>query len=101
MRIPLRCFPVIGPLLIAGLASAMFACGGEKTSNPVQPSPSITLTSVVVGVPGNLAATVPPGEKLQLFAQAVYSDGSRTDVTNVATWQSSNPVVATESNSGF
>ena len=46
------------------------------------------------------AAALAPGDKLQLFAQAVYTDDSRVDVTNTALWQSSNPIVATVSSGG-
>jgi len=93
---------------VAGLATA---CGGNAPptqpttpSNPTPspaPSPGVTVTSVQVGTAGNAATTVAPGDKLQLFAQASSSDGSVADVTNLAVWQSSNPVVATVSPTGL
>jgi hypothetical protein len=91
-------------LMLIGLAAA--ACGGQtQTATPTQPTPppttpAVTLSSVIVGVAGNAPATIAPGEKLQLFAQAVYSDNSKSDVTNLAVWQSSDPIVATVSNGG-
>jgi hypothetical protein len=42
-----------------------------------------------------------PGETKQLFAVATRTDGTTIDVTNLATWQSSNPVVATVGPSGL
>jgi hypothetical protein len=81
-----------------------FACGSK--SSPTQPSTPTTpaaptITAITVGVPGNGSTTLAPGEKLQLFAQAQYSDGTTADLTNVATWQSSSPVVAIVSSSGL
>lgn len=93
---------------VAAVASAVLACGGGSSpSTPVQPTPppvpttpAVTLSSIVVGVAGNAPAAIAPGDRLQLFAQAVYSDDSRADVTNTALWQSSNPIVATVSSGG-
>ena len=59
------------------------------------------MSSVWVGTAGNAASTISPGDKLQLFAQAAISDGSVSDVTNIALWQSSNPVVGTVSPTGL
>jgi hypothetical protein len=96
------------PLLLLCVAFVT-TCGGSKT--PTQPTtpppatpppaPQVTVTSVQVGVAGQLPATVAPGDKLQLFAQAMQSDGSVIDATNIALWQSSNPIVATVSNTGL
>lgn len=66
---------------------------------PTTPAP-VTVTSVQVGVAGLLPPTLAPGDKLQLFAQATSSDGAVADVTNLAVWQSSNPVAATVSTGG-
>lgn len=59
------------------------------------------MTAVRLGSAGNAPTTLAPGDKLQLFAQADSSDGMTTDVTNLAVWQSSNPVVATVSPTGL
>jgi hypothetical protein len=105
----MRVCPLLIRVSTAAAVSAMLACGGQsQPSTPTQPSqpsppptPAVTLTSVVVGVAGNTAAALAPGDKLQLYAQAVYSDESRSDVTNVAVWQSSNPAIATVSSGGI
>jgi hypothetical protein len=92
------------------LYALAIACGGgTPTPAPTQPtspttpapSPGVTVASVQVGAAGNAGTTVAPGDKLQLFAQALNSDGSTIDVTNLAVWQSSNPVVATVSPTGL
>lgn len=74
-------------------------------TQPTQPAtpaaPTVTVSSITVGTAGNAAAAISPGDKLQLFAQAINSDGSVTDVTNLAVWQSSNPVVGTVSPTGL
>ena len=86
----------------------VLACGGGHPTQPTvtvvtppPPTPSVTVTGVVVGTAGNAMTVIAPGGKLQLFAQAQNSDGSTTDVTNAALWQSSNPVVATVSPGGI
>jgi hypothetical protein len=56
--------------------------------------------SIVVGVSGNQAATVAPGDRLQLWAVQKSTDGSSRDITNTAVWQSSDPSVATVSRDG-
>ena len=90
------------------VAIVVISCGGNSPTptqptqpTPTPPAPSVTVTEVRVGAAGNASTTVAPGDKLQLFAQAVSSDGTISDVTNVALWQSSNPVVATVSPSGL
>jgi hypothetical protein len=90
-------------LISSGLLGLALACGGHNSPAPTQPTvttPAVTVSSVQVGVAGNVPATLAPGDKLQLFAQALNSDGSTSDVTNVALWQSSNPVVATVGSGG-
>jgi hypothetical protein len=64
-------------------------------------APVVTVSSIAVGTAGNAAPAISPGDKLQLFAQATNSDGSVSDVTNLALWQSSNPVVGTVSPTGL
>jgi len=81
------------------LAAAIFlltACGGSST--PSTPTP--TVTQVQVGVSGNSAPLLAPGETRQLFAVATGASGTN-DVTNSAVWQSSNPAVATVSSGGL
>jgi len=82
------------------------SCGGG-TKTPTQPTPPaapgpapVTVTDIRIGTAGNASTTLAPGDRLQLFAQAVNSDGTVNDVTNLAVWQSSNPLVATVSAGG-
>jgi hypothetical protein len=77
------------------------ATGCGSTSPPAAPStPAVSIVSILVGVPGNGSAQLVPGETRQLFALATQSEGSTVDVTNLATWQSSNPNLATVSPAG-
>jgi hypothetical protein len=89
---------------LLGLAGAVclilaVACSGSKPPTAATP-PTPTVTAVQVGIAGNAAATLAPGETRQLFAMATQSDGTSMDVTNLATWQSSAPVNATVSPAG-
>jgi len=93
--------------LAIGAAMLAASCGGHSNA-PTQPTPPaapapapVTVTDVRVGTAGNAAPALSPGETLQLFAQATSSDGTFADVTNLAVWQSSNPVVATVSPTGL
>jgi len=88
------------------LAAAIFLCGCGNASSPAAASrtstssAASTVTSVTVGVAGDAAPVLAPGSQLQLWAVAHYSDQSSADVTNTATWQSSNPSLATISRDG-
>jgi Bacterial Ig-like domain (group 2) len=85
------------------LVNVMLATGCVKSETlPTSPSPDSApnAISVAVGVAANAPPTLAPGEHLQLWAVATYSDHSTKDVTNTATWQSSNPSVATISRDG-
>ena len=59
---------------------------------------NLTVTSVTVTPSGRRVLT---GDDLQLRAFATFSDGSATDVTDVATWGTSAPASATVSSSGL
>lgn len=83
--------------LCTAVALAGSGCG-SKSSTPTSPTAT---SGVTVGVSGNASATLAPGETRQLFATASRADGTSTDVTNLATWQTSNPSVATVSPSGL
>src|SRR5689334_5765536 len=96
------------PTVPAALVSCVLCagCNFEKHESTILPAasptrPTNTVNSVLVGAAGDRPATLKPGDTLQLFAQAKYSDGTTSDVTNVASWQSSNPVIATVSNQGL
>jgi len=56
----------------------------------------VTTLAVVIGGPSTLTV----GSTRQLTATLVYTDGTRKDVTSVATWASNTPNVATVSISG-
>ena len=73
------------------------ACGGGSAPT----TPGTTITAVQVGVSGGGSTALAPGETRQLFASATRADGTATDVTNLATWQTSNPAIATVSPSGL
>jgi hypothetical protein len=78
------------------VVACLLACNGTKT--PV--APSVTTTAVQIGA-GNGSTTLSPGETRQLIATATQSDGTVATVTNLATWQTSNPNAATVSPSGL
>jgi len=54
-----------------------------------------------VGTAGNIATPLVPGETRQLWAVATAADGSTSDVSNVAVWQSSDPSIASISTTGL
>jgi Bacterial Ig-like domain (group 2) len=82
------------------LCVALVLVAGGCGSTPSTPASPTGTTSVAVGVSGNAPANLAPGETRQLFATATRRDGTTSDVTNLATWQSSNPAIATVSPSG-
>jgi len=88
----------LGVAVCIGAMLSIAACGG---GSPASPSRSASTTQVQLGVAGNGSATVAPGESRQLFATATNSNGTTTDVTSLAMWQSSNPVLATVSAGGL
>jgi hypothetical protein len=84
------------------------ACGSSappstapSTVNSSPPPPTApVVTSVQVGVLGNAPPVFEPAQSKQLWALGAYADGGTVDVTNVAVWRTSNPVVATVSAGG-
>lgn len=83
-------------LALAALALSP-ACNGAKPPT----APAAVVQSVQVNTTGNASTTLAPGETRQLSAVATRSDGSTSDVTTLATWQSSAPAVATVSPGGL
>jgi hypothetical protein len=78
-----------------------WACGDSNgPTAPTPPAPP-TLVSIQVGISGNPAPSFEPGQSRQFFALGAMSDGATQDLTNLALWQSSNPVVATVSSGGL
>jgi hypothetical protein len=91
-------FPFQQTLLnaIAGVAMiTIAACGGDGPSpSPTAPSPA-RVTAVVI------ASASTSHDSFQLNATAQMSDGTARDVTRTATWESSNPLLATISSTGM
>jgi hypothetical protein len=89
-------------LLTAGIGISIaltLACGRNSPDAPTPHStPTASLAEVYLCCEGQIALV---GESRQLQAFAKFSDGSITDVTQRATWQSSNAVVATVSTTGL
>src|ERR1700741_855088 len=83
------------PLLC--LTFAVGACGGNSPSSPAGGKPQ----AIQVGFAGNVSGPVAPGQSKQLWALAVYKDGSSSDLTTTAVWKSSNPASITVTNSGM
>lgn len=82
------------------LAVAASSCGND--GSPTGPGgtggpPTATVTSVTIGGSVSLSA----GTTSQLTATANKSDGTTENVTSRATWQSTNPAVATVSGTGL
>jgi hypothetical protein len=88
MNVMRRGWPLIGAL-------TLFACTGASSASnvpsPVAPTGTVTIARIDIGVLGSAAATVQPGQTLQLFAVATDNTGAKIDVTNLATWSSADP----------
>jgi len=82
----------------AGVTLTAWVCGGDH-GTPT--SPKLTTVRVDVGVLGDATPRLQPGDTLQFWAEAAEASGSKSDVTNLATWSSSNTAVATVSAGGL
>jgi hypothetical protein len=80
-------------LAIAVIVSANCGSSGGTAPTPQPP----TLTSVSVSSAGSPTA----GDTVQLTATAAFADGSSQNVTNTATWESSNTSVVTINATGM
>jgi hypothetical protein len=89
-----------GLVTVQAFGSTDISASYQSVTGRVSLSVAVTVTSVQVGAAGNASTMLPPGQTLQLWALAKYSDGTASDVTNLSVWQSSNPVVATVSSEG-
>jgi hypothetical protein len=78
-------------LILCFLAAA---CGQSTTPTPTPPA----VTSVAITGTLTLPAA---GQTSQLVATATFANGTSQVVTNQATWQSSNPTVATVTTTGL
>jgi len=73
-----------------GLVRADLAVGTIPPPPPPPPPPTLSKVEVVP-----TSASIEKGQTQQFTATAVYSDGSKQDVTGQAAWSSSDPAVAT------
>ena len=82
-------------MLLLGLISLLSACGSSSNSFvsiSTGPAGGATLTSISVE-PAN--SSLPRGLSLQYTAMAIYSNGTKLDVTSSVTWSSSAANIAT------
>ena len=92
------------PVLVLALWTAASCGGNGGASTPIAPTPPpapVGPAAITVGTAGNVESALAPGATLQLWATARAVDGTTTDVTNVAVWQSSDPAVASVSPAGL
>jgi hypothetical protein len=85
---------IVGALVLCGTA-----CDHPSVPTPAAPAPiSPTVASVTIdGVPASLTV----GQTVQLTASVTLSDGTRSDATTQAAWQSSDVTVAIVSSAGL
>ncbi|HEY5176453.1 MAG TPA: Ig-like domain-containing protein [Terriglobales bacterium] len=81
-----------------GTTTIRAALGSVNGSTTLTVTPSPTLVSIAV-TPTN--PTIAAGTPQQFTATGTYSDGSHQDLTNSATWSSTNPAVATINSTGL
>ena len=82
--------------IFAAAAVSLPACDGNVNTSPTAPTPAPAVNVMAVTVAGAL----PSNPTFQLTAMARMSDGRSQDVTQIATWASSNPQIATVSSTG-
>src|SRR5271168_1297677 len=78
------------PLLVVALAAALTGCGASQMTK--------RLVSVAI-TPQTTAIAL--GTHLQFSASALFSDGSKTDITSTAEWTSEQPDVASVDAAGM
>jgi trimeric autotransporter adhesin len=84
-------------VFVAVIAVVMAGCGGGGSSSSKAPVPAV-LQSIQI-TPG--AASIASGVAQQFKATGLYSDNSSKDLTNSATWSSSNTGTASISSAGM
>ena len=89
-----RCRPLVALHLLCAMA---LASGCHSSSGPYTP-PTAQLTAIAVGPPDSSVAM---GLSSQFTATAVYSDGSKLDVSSRVTWSSANAAAARISSAGL
>src|SRR5713101_2317934 len=97
--------PAVATISNSGLATGLApgsttiqAASGSVSGSTALTVTAATLVSIAVA-PAN--PSIPKGATEQFIATGSYTDGSAQNLTNSATWTSSNPSVATISNSGL
>ncbi|MBK9245229.1 MAG: Ig-like domain-containing protein [Burkholderiales bacterium] len=88
---------LLKPCAVAAFLAVAAACGGGGDDTPPLPPPAQPVSLAVAGLP---TASMLPGQSAQLNATMTYSDGSSTDVTGGATWNSTDDKVLTVSAAG-
>lgn len=84
-------------LIAVTLGIILTGCGGGGS-----PSSSSSGTPVLAKISvGATSSSLAAGEKLQLTATGIYNDQSTQNVTATATWQTSDPTVATVNSAGM
>lgn len=81
---------------LAGQTTLNVSCEGKQASAPIRVIGTLIGLEVDPAEPFNADAL----DAKQFRAYGLYSDGSRKEVTKLATWTSSNPSVATVSSGG-
>lgn len=76
---------------LLALALCVQSCGGSPSPPPTSPT-GPTVTAVVVS---GWLQPLAIGERVQLTATAIYTDGASRTVNTEAVWESSNPLIAT------
>ncbi len=86
------------PLLVVAFAAALTGCGATQMGQNRTVSQSKRLVSVAI-TPQTTAIVL--GNRLQFSAAALFSDGSKTDITNTVEWISERPKVASVNAAGM
>ena len=92
------CTAALSLVLLLSLAIVESGCGGSPSAAAATPPSSKSLTSILISP---TAPTVALDQSQQLTATAVFSDGSKQDMTKTVTWVSAQPSVASINQSGL
>jgi uncharacterized protein YjdB len=87
------------PFALALAAGIVASCHAGCARSPATPTPAGQLTAVTVAA--GAASLINYANTSQFSATARFVDGTSQDVTNEASWESSNPDVATVSSTGL
>src|ERR1700692_2073868 len=84
--------------LAFGLTSDLTGCGAIQAGQTQPASGSKRLVSVLIAPQ---TPAIPVGNRVQFSANALFSDGSKADITQVVTWISAQPNVASINAAGL